>query len=244
MRIVVTRPENTGKKTAALLHDMGHDAVLLPLVEARHDIEAARLAVASPWASLTFTSAQALAVLADAKIDLRPFAKKPVFAVGQATATAARHAGFENIQTADGYGESLARLIGEQINGSDGTIAPLLYLAGSPRSPALETALDGLGITYTTTECYRMLPIDWSKDDLDALLVAKPVDAVLLFSTETARLFFKNIISDRYENELRHSHFFCLSENVAAAVPKAFSSNVHVSSLPSQAGLLDLLKSH
>ena len=183
-------------------------------------------------------------MLADAGIDLRPFAKKPVFAVGQATATAAAQAGFENIQTADGYGESLARLIGEQMRASNGAIAPLLYLAGFPRSSALETALDGLGITYTTTESYRMQPMDWSKDNLDALLVAKPVDAVLLFSTETARLFFKNIISDRYEEQLRHSHFFCLSDNVAAAVPKAFSSNVHVSSLPSQAGLLDLLQSH
>lgn len=244
MRIVVTRPENTGRKTAAILQDMGHKAVLLPLVEARHDLEAAKTALAAPWAALTFTSAQALAVLSEAEIDLRPFADKPVFAVGQATANAAMQAGFHNILTADGYGESLAKLIGQHIGQETAQAAPLLYLAGSPRSPALETALDQLGVIYTTTECYRMQPIDWSKDDLDALLVAKPVDAVFLFSTETARLFFKNIVSDRYEDQLRQSHFFCLSENVAAAVPQAFSSHVHVSSLPSQAGLLDLLKSH
>ncbi|MNE94636.1 uroporphyrinogen-III synthase [compost metagenome] len=89
-----------------------------------------------------------------------------------------------------------------------------------------------------------MLPIDWAKDDLDTLLALKPTDAVLLFSTETTRLFFENIVSDRYEDQLRHTKFFCLSENVAAAVPKAFSGNVHISAEPSQAGLLDLLKSY
>lgn len=244
MRIVVTRPENTGRKTAEILHDMGHEAALLPLVEARHDVAAAREALTAPWAALTFTSAQALAVLSEAEIDLRPFAEKPVFAVGQATANAARQAGFLNILTADGYGESLAKLIGQHMGKGVPEATPLLYLAGSPRSSALETALDQIGIVYTTTECYRMQPIDWSKDNLDALLVAKPVDAVLLFSTETARLFFKNIVSDRYEDQLRQSQFFCLSDNVAAAVPQAFAGHVHVSSLPSQAGLLDLLKSY
>lgn len=244
MRVVVTRPKHTGEKTAATLHEMGHDAVLLPLVTAEHDCDAARTALAAPWSALTVTSAQALAVLAEAKIDLRPFAKKVVFAVGEATATAAREAGFATVLAADGYGESLARLIGQHIGRAQAQTAPLLYLAGVPRSPALEASLDQFGILYQTANCYRMMPIDWTRHDLDELLAVKPVDAVLLFSTETARLFFNNIVFDFYEDQLRHTRFFCLSEKVAAAVPEAFSGNVHISCEPSQAALLDLLKSY
>ena len=106
MRIWVTRALPQATATAARLVAIGHDPVVAPVIEtrpARFGLE--DLAEAG---ALAVTSQAGVAALAE-------FAPKfcglPVFAVGDATAEAARGAGFEQVYSASGRVDDLVALI-------------------------------------------------------------------------------------------------------------------------------------
>ena len=106
MRIWVTRALPQATATAARLVAIGHGPVVAPVIETRP-------------ASLTLedlADAGALAVTSQAGVAaIAAFAHRlsalPVFAVGDATAMAARQAGFEQVYSASGRVDDLAALI-------------------------------------------------------------------------------------------------------------------------------------
>ena len=106
MRIWVTRALPQATATAARLVAIGHEAVVAPVIEtrpARFGLE--DLAEAG---ALAVTSQAGVAALAE----LAPkFCGLPVFAVGDATAEAARGAGFEQVYSASGRVDDLVALI-------------------------------------------------------------------------------------------------------------------------------------
>lgn len=103
MRIWVTRAQPGAAATAERLKALGHDPLVGPLLFVRD--------VASPppppFAALAFTSANGAAAFARRD----PERDKPVFTVGDATAAAARAAGYRDVRSADGDVEALAALI-------------------------------------------------------------------------------------------------------------------------------------
>ena len=106
MRIWVTRALPQATATAARLVAIGHDPVVAPVIETRPvRLELEDLADAG---ALAVTSQAGVAALAE-------FAPKlcslPVFAVGDATAEAARGAGFEQVYSASGRVDDLVALI-------------------------------------------------------------------------------------------------------------------------------------
>ena len=95
MRVLVTRPEPAASATATALAALGHDTVVTPLLAP----------ALRPWTApatlpqaLLVTSANTVRHGGDA---LRNYQALPVFAVGAATATALRAAGFEPIVVQD-----------------------------------------------------------------------------------------------------------------------------------------------
>lgn len=236
MRVVVTRPRQSARRTADILRAMGHEPVELPLTEAVHDLEAAVEALALPHGSIAVTSAQAIRVLAYLPPEaLRAHLATPLYAVGEATANAARHSGFSHIVVAGGNGGELAMLVsGSQAK----THFPLLYLAGKPRSPDFEERLKAQGVAHRVVQCYEIHPIA-AQDIPTRMVMAQPMDAVLLYSRETTILFFR--LFSPYENRLRQTRFLCFSPNVASAVPGTFAPQVEIAADPSQAALLALL---
>lgn len=240
MRVVVTRPHRSGIKTAKLLEDMGHEPVLLPLTEPVHHPEALVPALSGAQGPLVVTSAEAIRVLARLG-DNQPHLKRTLFSVGEATTREARRAGFENVITASGNGETLAALIFENRHLLADEDVPLVYLAGAPRSPAFETALATTGIPVHVVECYAMHPVQWSDAGLDTVLLSGPVDAVLLYSAEAARLFFEKTVSERYERTLERTLFACISAQVSTLVPRHFLAHTMASAIPSEAATLALL---
>lgn len=229
MRVLVTRPEPAAQATAARLAALGHEPVLLPLARAVHDREAALAALEAPG-DLIVTSAEVFRVLGAVP---EAVTSRRVFCVGPATAEAAKRAGFADIVTAEGTGLSLAARIA-----AGPPRAPLLYLAGEPRSPDLEAKLAEAHIPLTVTTCYRMQPL---RPDAPALAAAfaDPPDAVLLYSRESARHFFAlpNLAADRFGT----TRFLCISEKTASAVPAAFAAHVAVAAAPDEAALFALL---
>ncbi|OJF89862.1 uroporphyrinogen-III synthase [Pararhizobium antarcticum] len=234
MRILVTRPQPAASKTARRLQELGHEALVLPLMQSVADADVARSALRQDYAALALTSAQAAETLASIANDIKDHLDTPVFCVGTATASAARALGFRNIMTGTGTGRSLARMLAASLAATDPR--QTLYLAGAPRSPDFEASLRRDGIRFKVVECYRMVPVDGVKTRLQTILAETPPDAVLLYSSETARLF----LDLRGAEETPDLRYLCLSPAIARILPST-TGNVAVATTPDEDSLLRLL---
>jgi uroporphyrinogen-III synthase len=165
MRILVTRPLPGGAATVARLQGLGHEAVLTPLLEmqsvAWKGPEAAPQAV-----MLTSAAAARLAGGAAAA-----FHDLPAFAVGEATAAAARAAGFADVRVGGAGVQALVTAM------AAAGVARVLHLAGEDRTEV--TVPDGLTLEIRTV--YRAT--------LRPLPALPAVDWVLLYSARTAAHF-------------------------------------------------------
>ena len=218
MRVLVTRPEPASAKTAAALECLGHAPVLLPLMQATHQLDVFASAPLPRTTALAVTSAEAMRALeACPKETSRPFLSLPVFAVGHATAQAAHAAGFEDVSVADGDGRSLAK----RLIATRDPEAKILYLTGTPRSPDFEAALADAGCMVEIRECYRMSPLAYQESEIAHRLTPMP-DAILVYSSETARRLGE--LHDRMRSSLewQRTRFLCLSEKIANALPEEF----------------------
>ncbi|CDN55954.1 Uroporphyrinogen-III synthase [Neorhizobium galegae bv. officinalis bv. officinalis str. HAMBI 1141] len=236
MRVVVTRPENSARRTAERLQNLGHQPVLLPLTKAVHHPEVAEAALAGPHSALAVTSAEAVRVLSLPGDHLPLFLGQTLYAVGETTAKAAEDAGFRDIRRGPGTGAELAKIIASDASSFD---APLLYLAGRPRSPKFEDGLHATGVPFVTAEIYEMAPIAYDEVFIRATLLDPPVDAVLLYSRENARLFCD--FAAPHLKELASVQFLCLSANVAEIIPREFHRNIKIASHPDEDGVFALL---
>ncbi|MDL2406270.1 uroporphyrinogen-III synthase [Rhizobium calliandrae] len=240
MRVVVTRPTHSGERTARRLAQMGHDPLLLPLAEPVHDAEAALKALEETSGSIAITSAEVMRVLKQVQPSLQPFFHWPVFAVGTATAQAAREIGFEVVV---GVGGSDGARLADLIVGHSPEFrkSPLLYLTGSPRAPGFEAQLKNFGIAFRTVECYRMKEVIPDDGMLTSVLAEIPADAILFYSRETARRFFALPFLREHADTLTRTRILCLSDAITEAVPAALRSLVEIAALPGEDSLLALL---
>ncbi|MGP4693588.1 uroporphyrinogen-III synthase [Agrobacterium cavarae] len=246
MRVVVTRPMRSGQKTATLLRERGHEAILLSLTEAVHKAQAVREALTRQPDALAVTSAEAIRALDTSGIDLSDHLDRPLFAVGAATAQAARECGFRTVITGEGDGVALAHLVKTtltpdgQVSSATGPAAHVLYLAGRPREGGFENMLAGSAIALDIAEIYEMQPVLWERPALRAMLDIPP-DAVLLYSRETARIFFDLVQAHDLAPLLHTSRFICISEKVLDVVPTPHRSRACASTTPSEHAMLQLL---
>ncbi|WJR69262.1 uroporphyrinogen-III synthase [Neorhizobium sp. CSC1952] len=236
MRVFVTRPENSARRTAERLRGLGHEPVLLPLTRAVHHPQAAELALKQPHAALAVTSAEAMRVLASLGEKLAQHLGKTIYAVGDATAKAARESGFFRVRTGPGTGSELAELI---VGEAPALAAPVLYLTGTPRSAAFEDGLQAGKVPFATAEIYEMAPVAYDGTTVRRILLRPPPDAVLLYSRESARLF--SDLAAPHASALASTRFLCLSDNVADAVPQNFHGNIKIADRPDEDGLFALL---
>ncbi|ACI56963.1 Uroporphyrinogen III synthase HEM4 [Rhizobium leguminosarum bv. trifolii WSM2304] len=235
MRVLVTRPAHSAEKTAQRLRDMGHEPLLLPLRQPVHDSTAAAAALARTSGAIAVTSAEAVRVLSALGEQLRPHFARPLFAVGETTAEAARSLGFGSVASSTGNGRDLAELVGAQA--ADG----LLYLAGTPRAETFEAGLRQRGIGFSVAECYRMQPVVPGQAEIEAIFAGGRPDAVLFYSRQTADDFFgvaELRLALREESGIR---LLCLSEAVAQAIPAALKKNAAIAPMPDEKSLLSLL---
>ncbi|MDC8754493.1 uroporphyrinogen-III synthase [Erythrobacter sp. sf7] len=152
--------------------------------------------------------------------NLAPLADKPVFAVGEATASAAREAGFAVEMVGSGG-----------LQGVLDTIAPprrLLRIAGEEHVPLKPPA----GVSFDTVIAYRnvMLPLDPSAGELAAGDIM-----VLLHSAATARHFAGEC--DRLGLERETITLAALGPRIAAAAGEGWQA-VHIAASPDEVALL------
>lgn len=241
MRVVVLRPRPAALRTARKLSALGHEPVLLPLSEPKHDREALTAGLAKRHSAIAITSAEAAGMLGSIGEALDRHLLTTVFAVGHASARAAQEAGFRTVLTPGGDGRDLADLIIRHCRDFGMPAEPILYLAGSPRAPAFENRLTEAGIPHRTVECYRMTPLRPTRAELARALLDVPPDAVLLYSRQTALQFFALPPLVETPERFLSTIMLCMSENVAKAVPQHFAASLVVASAPDEESLLDLL---
>jgi uroporphyrinogen-III synthase len=84
MRVLVTRPQSQGERTAQRLRGMGHEPLLLPLSEPRHDTDAAIEALNVHDGPIAITSAEAVRSLTTRSGELAHHLARPIFGVPRA----------------------------------------------------------------------------------------------------------------------------------------------------------------
>src|SRR5512146_1138627 len=95
IRVLVTRPREEAVALAARLEALGYTPVIAPMIAVRFLPDA--VMDASGIQAVAFTSANGARALAAARVGAEVARDLPAFAVGKATAAAARAAGFREI---------------------------------------------------------------------------------------------------------------------------------------------------
>jgi len=227
MRVVVTRPQADGERTAAALEALGHEVLVAPLMR----IEPVAANLAGTWSAVVITSANALqAIPATADKTL------PIFAVGDRSADAARRAGFAEVSSSNGDIKDLVRLVAAR---AVPATVPLLYLAGEDRAGDLIAQLAAHGIDAEMKVVYRTVAQPFPPV-LVAALESGDVDAVLHFSRRSAELFVEGVRASGVTGPAEDVRHLCLSSQVAE--PLVGATGIAVAARPEEAALIALLR--
>ncbi|HEY7297413.1 MAG TPA: uroporphyrinogen-III synthase [Xanthobacteraceae bacterium] len=236
MRLLVTRPEPDGERTAAKLRACGHDVNVVSLlrIEPIRDADIG----SGPFAALLMTSANAPFAMRSHK-RLAGLRGLPVFAVGRRTAAAAREAGFAEVTSAHGNQRDLVRLVRTRFGA--GARNPLLYLAGEDRSGDLAGELGAMGLSVRTVVVYRAVAASEFPTGVSDALTSGRLDGVLHFSRRSAETFLRCASAgDVRAPALKLAHY-CLSAQVAEPLVAAGATRVPVASRPEEAALIELV---
>ena len=231
MRVVITRPQGDGERTATALRARGPEVWVAPLMR----VQAIAANLAGEWGAVIVTSANAPNAIAhnparDALIKL------PLFAVGQRSAEAARQAGFINVTSAGGDVRDLVNmLMGEHAN----TKAPLLYLAGEDRAADLIGELSTRGIAAKMRVVYRAVAAPFPPALIEALRAGE-VDIVVHFSRRSAENYMAGAKKAGIAGLALAVRHLCLSAQVAE--PLAGASRIAIAARPDEAALVELLQ--
>jgi uroporphyrinogen-III synthase len=233
MRLVVTRPQPDGERTAAALRAAGHDVLLAPLMR----VEPVDADLFGDWGAVVVTSANAPAAIA-ANPERTTLIERPVFAVGRRSADAARQAGFAEVTSAGGDVRDLVRLIAERHADAK---APLLYLAGEDRAANLIGELAVHGVAAEMRIVYRALTAPFPPELIEALKT-HAVDGVLHFSNRSADNFLAGARAAGLAEAALAVRHYCLSAQIADPLAAAGVARVAIASRPQEPALIQLLQ--
>lgn len=220
--ILITRPRDGAETFAARLRDrLGPDAdiCVAPLIEIVHLDGLPDLA---QFGSLIFTSAHAVASFAGAT----PRRDFTCYVVGEATAEAARGAGFTPL-TGSGTGRDLAEMI---LRGNPAT--PCLYVRGKNVALDLAHHLNAAGTETEQAIVYRQDPVPL--DDAALTRISQSGNLVApVFSAQSARLLLEAL-------PMRTSlQIAAISKAVADLIPADRTAQVEVAMAPDASAMLD-----
>lgn len=221
MRVAITRAQPEAERTAARLRALGAEPVLaslLTIVPCGYDTstEGAQ--------AIIFTSSNGVRAFPDA----HAARERKVLAVGDATAEAAREAGFLDVRSADGDVVALAALAIATLDPGGGK---LIHIAGDHVAGDLGGTLRAAGF-----ECERRLAFASVAAQTLPGAFAEPLDAVLFHSGRAAETFVS--LGAPGAQSLTA---VCMSDAVAEAARKTVWKRVIVAPAPREDALLAAL---
>ena len=227
--VLVTRPIEDAQPLAAELSGRGAEVLLEPML----DIVALEDVVLdlNNTTGLLFTSANG--VRSFARINEQR--KFKVFAVGDATAAAARVAGFSDVDSAGGNIEDLIALVKETWPPDRG---PLLHAAGRSITGDLATQLGRSGYDVRRTALYDARTATALSERLREALRVGQLDYALFFSPRTANTFVSLIMTADLCDSCERVEAVCLSTAVADVLAALPWRSLTVAAEPDQRSLL------
>jgi len=230
MQVIITRAATDAQATAQQVADLGCIPVVVPL-----SIRLA-LPVIIPdqhFDGVIVTSRAALTMVDRAQ--LVPLMQVPMFCVGDATATLARHTGFATVFSAAADVTALINLVRDRLNHGQS----LLYLTGDPRKPDIEQALsDTMRLTTLTT--YRMQRIAAFPQEALAQL-DDPHPVWLHYSQQSVERAAILVAASQQPDLFSRARHLLISPALQSSVKAGGGIHVTISAQPNQQAMLDSL---
>lgn len=229
MRIAVTRPEEDAGPLKAKLEAMGHEVAMAPLlaIAPRNDVTIEPL----PYQAAVATSANGIRALRGHE-HLKSIR---MLTVGPQSLAAAQGAGFARAEAHGGDVKGLAAHISACLKPGDG---PILYLSGQETAGDLKGLIEKAGFTCLRAVLYDAVPAS-TLGAAESALRAGALDAVLLYSPRSARIWRSLIESQGLEADASRLLSLCLSANVAAVLPQDW--RIEIAGMPDETHMLALL---
>ena len=242
MRVLLTRPEAESRALAARLAAAGILSVVAPVLrivpvaggapDLAPDLADVR--------ALLFTSVNGVGAF----VRLSPRRDLPVYAVGPATAAAARDAGFAEVESAEGNSDALAALVRRKL--APGPLA-LLHPSGAEVAGDEWAALEADGYAIRRLVLYRAEPAETLPTAARDALAKGTLDGVLLFSPRTAELFCRLVAGRAADGggspvATQGLVAYCLSAAVAAAAGGVPWRAVRIAAEPNAESLIRLVE--
>lgn len=221
----VTRAEPGAAATAARLRALRLEPVVAPLLEVR-PLDQAPIDLADVCA-IAFTSANAVAAFAERceRRDLQ------VFAVGDATARAARERRFQRVLSAQGDVKALAAALAARKRELTGVI---LYPAAAEPAQDLAGALAAVGLSVRQVALYETAEVE----PPPALIARLPeIGGVLVHSARAGRALAAVLKA----HPAPHLVAYCFSSQIARTLARAGLAAVIAAGAPNEDALMALL---
>ena len=223
--LILTRPLAEAERSATMLREAGFRLTLAPAMT----IEPLRCApLSAPPQGVLLTSQHA----APALRKLRVLRQTPLFAVGEATAEAARTEGYTRVRVASGHAMSLIPVVKAKLPAP----ASLAYLRGAEVRHDLQTLLTAEGYAVEDRRVYRALPAATLPDEALAALRGD-VQGILFYSARTVEAFAA-LAPEGWQRHLA----ITVSEAVAETARQAGCPRVEIVPLHHGVEALDALK--
>jgi uroporphyrinogen-III synthase len=232
MRVLITRPNEDAARFAELVRARGHEAVCASLLSVNF--------FDGPELTLDGVSA----VVATSANGVRAFVRRserrdlPLFAVGPQTADAARAAGFEHIECADGDAATLAAAVPDWIKAEEGV---LLHAASVDNEGRAKALLAEEGFSVHVEVLYEVVPLHKLPEAVRERLAHAAIDALVVFSPRSAMTLRDCIVRARLSSVCRQMVAVCISQATAEALAPLEFGQVAVAARPNQDALLDCL---
>lgn len=229
MRILLTRPTEAAGRTAHRLSALGMESLVAPILEAagvQYEALNAPVDAVIATSALAFRFADGLAA---------PLRGLPLYVVGEKSAAAARRDGWTTIAhlapTSDDLVETLL---------ASPESWRWLYLAGAPRRPTIERAMELAGRALAIRVVYETRIADVLPAAAARALQAGEIDAVLHYSPRSALAFRQLACAAGLEREA--SALLHVAISAAAAAPlRGWGQRVRAAKAPSENSMLESL---
>jgi uroporphyrinogen-III synthase len=239
MAVLVTRPHPDDEATGSALRAKGFEVLLAPML--RFEAVAFHDDIDVRYGAVIVTSANALRGLTP-HLEGSRLLKLPLFAVGDHTAVAARHAGFGNVISANGNAAGLRDLMLASVRSKVlKKASTLLYLAGADLARDLAGELGERGFSVVTYTTYRMIPVSSLPREVCEAFAANRIEAVLHYSRRSAHAFLEAARAAGVEISALAVTQCCISDAVALIVRDAGATQVMVAGSPDENALFEAL---
>lgn len=232
MRVLVARKRESSRAIAERLTQLGHEGLYAPMLI----IDSVKTESALPpnTQAVLVTSANAIRHMpSECRVpSLR------VLAVGDATAQAAREAGFRNVDSAQGAARDLEVFARSRLIPAEGS---LLYLRGHDVRANLAEDLASAGFVVEERVVYRAVPVQCLPAGVAANIENGRINVALLLSRRSAEVF-AGFITPSLGKGLANIRALTLAPSVAEPLAGLGFGSVECAGQPNIDSLLAMLK--